>query len=115
MKDGDLEILKKIARSQTEEYRKVQRTKIILYSAEGMSNTEIARTIGNHHNTAANFVNKYIAVGLEYAMNDSARSDKPNVITDEEKGWITNITCTKPAELGRVQELWTYKMDELEI
>lgn len=63
--------LEKIARSQTEECRKVQRAKIILYSAEGMSNTEITCTIGIHHNTAANFVNKYIAAGFEYAMNSS--------------------------------------------
>ena len=109
MKDGDREILGKIARSQTEEYRKVQRAKIILYSADGMSNTEIAQTIGVHPNTVANFVNKYIAAGLEYAMKDAARSGKPNSITDEEKIWITNIAYTKPKELGRAQELWTYR------
>lgn len=85
LKDGDREILEKIARSQTTEYRKVQRAKMILYSADGMSNTQIAQTIGVHYNTVATFVNKYIAAGLEYAMNDSARSGKPNVITDEEK------------------------------
>lgn len=109
LKDGDREILEKIARSQTTEYRKVQRAKIILYSADGMSNTQIAQTIGVHYNTVANFVNKYIAAGLEYAMNDSARPGKPNVITDEEKVWITNIACTKPKDLGRAQELWTYR------
>lgn len=66
LKDGDREILEKIACSQTEEYRKVQRAKIILYSADGMSNTQIAQTIGVHYNTVASFVNKYIAAGLEY-------------------------------------------------
>lgn len=109
LKDGDREILEKIARSQTAEYRKVQRAKIILYSADGMSNSEIAQTIGIHPNTVANFVNKYIAAGLEYTMNDAARSGKPNSITDEEKAWITNIACTKPNDLGRAQELWTYR------
>ena len=85
LKDGDCEVLEKIARSQTAEYCKVQCAKIILYSADGMSNTEIAKTIGVHPNTVANFVNKYIAAGLEYTMNDAARSGKPNSITDEEK------------------------------
>lgn len=74
LKDCDREILDKIARSQTAEYRKVQRAKIILYSADGMSNTEIAQTIGVHPNTVANYVNKYIAAGFEYAMKDAARS-----------------------------------------
>lgn len=109
LKDGDRKILEKTAGSQTAEYRKVQRAKIILYSADGMSNADIARTIGVHPNTVATFVNRYIAAGLEYAMNDSARSGKPNVITDEEKAWITDIACTKPKDLGRAQELWTYR------
>ena len=68
LKDGDREILEKIARSQTAEYRKVQRAKIILYSTDGMSNSEIAQTIGVHPNTVANFVNKYIAAGLELSL-----------------------------------------------
>lgn len=109
LKDGDRKILEKTAGSQTAEYRKVQRAKIILYSADGMSNADISKTIGVHPNTVATFVNKYIAAGLEYAMNDSARSGKPNIITDEEKAWITDIACTKPKDLGRAQELWTYR------
>jgi len=106
LKDGDREILEKIARSQTAEYRKVQRAKIILYSTDGMSNSEIAQTIGVHPNTVANFVNKYIAAGLEYTMNDAARSGKPNSITNEEKAWITNIASMKERIKNRVHELY---------
>ncbi len=109
LRDGDQKILEKIANSQTEEYRKVQRAKIILYSAAGMTNAEIAAATGVHRNTVATFVTKYAVAGFEYAMNDAARSGKPNVITDEEKAWITSIACTKPKELGMAQELWTYR------
>lgn len=109
LRNGDREILEKIANSQTDEYRKVQRAKIILFSADGMSNAEIALTIGVHRNTVATFVNKYIAAGFDYAMQDSPRPGKPAIITDEEKAWITNLACTKPQELGRAQELWTYR------
>jgi|GEM_PF-4670613 len=42
LRAGDQELLKKIANSQVAEYRKVQQAKIILYSAEGMSNIEIS-------------------------------------------------------------------------
>ncbi len=109
LKENDRQTLEKIARSQTAEYRKVQRARIILYSADGMRNSEIAAAIGVHPNTVANFVNKYLAAGLDYAMNDSARSGRPGTITDEEKAWITSIACTKPKELGMAQELWTYR------
>lgn len=109
LRNGDREILEKIANSQTAEYRKVQRAKMILYSADGMSNTEIAKMLGVHYNTVSTFVNKYVAAGLEYAMNDAIRSGKPNTISDEEKAWITNLACTKPNAPGRAQELWTYR------
>lgn len=109
LKEGDRQTLEKIARSQTAEYRKVQRARIILYSADGMRNSEIAAAIGMHPNTVANFINKYLAAGLDYALNDSSRPGRPGTITDEEKAWITSIACTKPKELGMAQELWTYR------
>lgn len=107
--DEDRTKLEKIANSQTEEYRKVQRAKILLLSADGMSNTDIAATIGVHRNTVATFITKYSAAGFDYAMNDSSRSGKPNVISDDEKTWITSIACVKPKEIGYAEELWTYR------
>ena len=99
----------KLANSQTEEYRKVQRAKIILMSADGMSNAEISAAIGVHHNTVAAFVTKYLAAGFEYAVNDAARTGKPGTISDDEKARITSIACTKPKDLGYAQELRTYR------
>lgn len=55
-KPEDREKLVKLANSLTSEYRKVQRAKILLLSAEGMSNVEIASSIGVHLNTVATFV-----------------------------------------------------------
>lgn len=101
--------LEKLVNSLTAEYRKVQCAKIILMSADGMKNSEIAVAIGAHRNTVVTFVNKYIAAGMDYAMNDSACSGSPNAITDEEKAWVTNITCMKPKDLGYAWELWTYR------
>ncbi len=54
------------------------------------------------------FVEKYIAAGIDYALNDSVRSGRPNSICDDEKAWITNIACTKPKDIGYVEKLWTY-------
>ena len=109
LSDEERKTIEKLANSQTEEYRKVQRAKIILMSADGMSNAEISAAIGVHHNTVATFVTKYLAAGFEYAINDSARTGKPGTISDDEKAWITSIACTKPKDLGYAQELWTYR------
>ena len=100
LKQEDRELLEKLAKSQTAQYRKVQRAKILLMSADGMPNSEIATSIGVHRNTVATFVTKYIAAGLDFAMNDSVRTGKPSSISDEEKAWITNIACAKPKGNG---------------
>lgn len=105
LKPEDREKLETLANSQTSEYRKVQRAKILLSSANGMSNAEIASSIGVHCNTVATFVAKYIAAGIDYALNDSARRGRPNSIRDDEKAWITNIVCTKPKDIGYAEEL----------
>ena len=110
VKDEDKLILTSLANSQTAEHRQVQRAKIILLAGEGFSNAEIAAKLGVHRNTVSTFITKYIAAGLEYSLNDSERSGKPNLITDEEKIYITNIACTKPKELGQSSELWTYRL-----
>lgn len=110
IKDEDKKILTSLANSQTAEYRQVQRAKIILLAGEGFSNAEISAKLGVHRNTVSTFVTKYIAAGLEYSLNDSERSGKPILITAEEKAYVTNIACTKPKELGKASELWTYRL-----
>lgn len=110
IKPEDRALLEKLANSQTEEYRKVQRAKILLLSAGGMTNNDIASSIGVHRNTVAAFVTKYKAAGLEYALNDAPKSGKPNIISDDEKAWITNLACTKPKDIGYAEELWTYRL-----
>ena len=69
LKNGNWEVLEKIANSQIAEYRKVHRAKIIPCSVDGMSNAEIAAATGVHCNTVATFVTKYIAAGFDYAEN----------------------------------------------
>lgn len=110
IKDEDMKILKSLASSQTAEHRQVQRAKIILLAGEGFSNAEISAKIGVHRNTVSTYIKKYLSAGLQYALSDSERSGKPNLITDEEKAFITNIACTKPKELGQAAELWTYRL-----
>ena len=110
IKDEDQEILKSLANSQTAEHRQVQRAKIILLAGEGFSNAEISAKVGVHRNTVSTFITKYLAAGLQYALSDSDRSGKPNLITDEEKTYITSIACTKPNDLGQAAELWTFRL-----
>lgn len=110
LKGEDQKILTSLANSQTAEHRKVTRAKIILLASQGYSNAEISAKVGVHRNTVSTFITKYLAAGLQYALSDSECSGKPNLITDEEKAYITNIACTRPKELGQAVELWTYRI-----
>lgn len=103
----EISALQKIVRTHTAEARTVQRAKILLYSAGGMSDSSIAEKLDINRRSVYNCIAKYIAAGMEAALEDSARTGRPVVITDEEKVWIVNIACQKPFTFGYPQELWT--------
>lgn len=105
--DNEITALQKIVRTHTAEARTVQRAKILLYSAEGMSDSSIAEKLDLNRRSVYNCIKKYIAAGMEAALEDSARTGRPGVITDEEKVWIIDIACQKPITFGYPQELWT--------
>lgn len=101
--------LHKIIRTHTVEARTVQRAKILLYSAEGMTDSAIAEKLDINRRSVYNCICKYVSAGMEAALEDLARTGRPEIITDEEKVWIEDIACQKPALFGYPQELWTMK------
>jgi len=103
----EISALQKTVRTHTAEARTVQRAKILLYSAGGMSDSSIAEKLDINRRSVYNCIAKYIVAGMEAALEDSARTGRPGVITDEEKVWIVDIACQKPITFGYPQELWT--------
>ena len=53
-------------------------------------------------------INKYNEGGVENALFDAPGRGRNTEITDEEKAWIINIACQKPATFGYAAETWTY-------
>lgn len=105
--DEDVMIIKEIAKSRTEEFRKVQRAKIILMSIEGVNDKQIAIDMKINRGTVINTLSKCVTMGMEAALNDLARPGKTKIINDEEEKWIISIACQKPKDLGYSSELWT--------
>jgi len=103
----EIAALQKIVRTKTAEARTVQRARILLYSAEGMSDTAIAEKLDINRRSVYNCIGKFVAAGVEAALEDLAGRGRPGTITDEEKAWIINIACQKPISFGYAQELWT--------
>jgi len=105
--DDEVNALHKVVRTRTAEARTVQRAKILLYSSEGMSDTEIAEKLDINRRSVYNCISKFAAAGVEAALADLAGRGRPGTITDDEKAWIISIACQKPVTFGYAQELWT--------
>lgn len=109
LKDEEIKYLTTLINTRTAEAQKVQRAKILLLSAEGMSNIMIADKLDINRNSVQLCLKKYVTSGMESALVDDTGRGRRPVITDDEKTWIKNIACQKPSVFGYAQELWTIR------
>jgi len=106
--DRDKQYFESIVRSRTMQAQVVQRARIILLKAQGMSVDEIADKVGVNRNSVMLCIRKYRDGGAENALHDTPGRGRNPEITDDEKAWIINIACQRPYELGYAAETWTY-------
>lgn len=107
--DEEVKFLTAITNTRTEEAQKVQRAKILLLSATGMSNVKIAEKLDIHRNSVELCLRKYTVSGMESALRDDSGRGRKAVLSDEDKAYVRNLACQKPTELGYAQELWTVR------
>ena len=74
----DEAILTQRSRSKTEEYRAVERAKIVLMSAKGVPDTEIASVLSLNRKTVSTWRSRFLSDGIN-GLNDRPRSGKPPV------------------------------------
>lgn len=106
----EMENLKAVSRSRTEQHRKVQRASIILKSCKGMTDSAIARDMNIDINTVRLCISKCLSYGAEAALVDMARSGAPAEIGQEEKAWVIYLACESPTSFGYAQATWTYSL-----
>lgn len=94
LRDADRGRLEALARSASARPSLVQRARIVLMSAEGLSNTEIARRTGATRPTVLNWRNRYAAGGIS-ALGDLPRPGRPAVVDELE------VVATTLADGGR--------------
>ena len=109
LSEADSEKLERIANSRTEELRRVQRAKIVLMSARGEKNSEIAESLGISVPTICKVVKKWTLFGVDAALEDLKRSGKPPSIDIAARTWVTQLACHLPQdyEEGPKSQLWT--------
>lgn len=107
--DKDIEKLKKISRTPTEEARKVQRAKILLFFYDGKTIGFIADKLDLNRKSVELCIDKFLEAGIDVALTDSSRPGRPVEISDDEKAWVISIACRKATDFGYAQELWTVR------
>jgi transposase len=94
---GDRERLAKLMRSRSVRAGMVQRARIVLLAAEGLSNTEIAQRVGASRPTVTAWRDRYARSGLA-GLEDQPRSGRPRSI--DHAGIVTATLTPPPKKLG---------------
>ena len=105
---ADREYLELQTRSRTIQAQTVNRARILLLKADGHSIDDIADKVGMNRKSVMLCLSKFKEGGIENALFDAPGRGRNPEITDEEKAWIINIACQRPADYGYAAETWTY-------
>ena len=101
--------LQSLTRQRTIQAQVVDRAKMLLYKAQGASNSDIAERLDVNINTVKLCLSKFREGGVQRALFDDKRKGRPVEITDDAIAWIISIASHRPSDLGYAQELWTLK------
>ena len=107
LSDEDKDYLKSLSKKRTVQAQVVDRARILLYKADGMTFQEIAEKLAISTATVRLCITKFNKGGVDAAIFDIQRSGRPSEITDDAKAWIISVACQRPTEPGYPQELWT--------
>jgi len=86
--------LESISNSRTAPYRKVQRARLVLLAAKGMTNTAIAQEVGLQRSMVVQWRQRFLGerlVGLE----DRPRPGKPRQYTDADRLRVIETACSQ--------------------
>jgi transposase len=110
LSDEDRDFLHRLSQSRTEEYRRVERARMLLHYADGLSVPKIAKLLNTTVPKTNRCVDKALERGIKEALEEEQRSGRPPEITPEAKAWVISLACQKPKDLGYSYEMWTLRL-----
>jgi transposase len=108
--EEDRAVLERIVRAVSSEVRMVQRARIVLGAADGLTGLEIAERVGCSQPTVVKWRSRYALHGVE-GLRDAPRSGPPLTHGPETRALLIAKACTRPPSTaeGARQERWTYE------
>lgn len=98
--------LERLARSRTEEARRVQRAQIVLGLADGGLPSDVAARVGVGRMAVYDWLKRFNVQGLA-GLADRPRSGRPPTYTADQKAEVVAAALTKPETLGLPFAAWT--------
>jgi transposase len=99
--------LNELSGSRTAPAREVERAKVLVGYADGISILGLQRQLGVGRPMIYRCIDKALAGGAQMGLKDAYHRPHEPEITDEAKAWLVSIACTKPIDHGLASELWT--------
>ena len=99
--------LQELSASRVAPAREVERAKVMLGYADGVSITELQRLLGFSRPMIYRCVDKALAAGVQMGLKDKYHRPHEPEISDEAKAWVVSIACAKPKDHGLAAELWS--------
>jgi transposase len=90
--------LKELAASRSAATREVERAKVMLGYADGLSVTQLQRQLGFSRPMIYRCVDKALAAGVQMGLKDKYHRPHEPEISDEAKAWVVSIACSERAE-----------------
>ena len=100
-------MLNELSRSRTAPMREVERAKVLIGYADGISITDLQRQIGVSRPMIYKCIDKALAAGAPMGLKDTYHRPHKPEISDEARAWVASIACTKPTAHDLAAELWT--------
>lgn len=100
-------MLKELSGSRTAPTREVERAKVLIGYADGISIAGLQRQIGVSRPMIYKCIDKALAAGVKMGLKDTYHRPHEPEISDEARAWVASIACTKPKDHDLAAELWT--------
>ncbi len=101
LSDEDRDYLKALSKKRTIQAQVVDRARILLYKADGMTFQQIADKLAISTATVRLCISKFQKGGLDAALFDVQRPGRPSEITDDAKAWMIQY-CVSETDRTRL-------------
>src|SRR6185436_7767807 len=96
------------ARSGIAQFRDVQRARIILLAARGMTSAEITRRLGCNETTVRKWRKRFRQQQSTASLDDKSRSGRPPRVSVATRCEVIKLACRRPADnRAPFRDIWT--------